>query len=457
MAENTIIGERSIFSPQMLNLREVSKVKTTYPSDEGKPRRPMICNAILFVCALVGVVTAANAQTRMATHNGSLVAILPAPGGGLVIKYAQPRPDLAGLVTPGTVLARGQWRGPHAQVFVGEAFIFSRLCGAIPYPVRGTVDQSQTLVLVGPAPQFDTSCRVIGYDIRSQHAMLRFEPTKQAPTPSEPPVAEAPAAPPQPRVTQAPPAPPAVMPPTVTMPAIEQAPTVTAQAPTAALADPTPQVSQTPAGAQPARPADSPGTELPMPDRQQQFIDILDDFAARYSQAPNEMAQGALRPQRAKAICSLMNRDWQVRGWLGKVKKMSSNNEGKGVIEISISPRISVKTWNNALSDIGNHTLLEPGSLPHTQAVQLRPGQNVEFSGTFLLGDKDCLRELSLTQRGSMSEPEWIFRFQTMTPRTAPGATGLQKVLRPDHFAGRSERKGVAELADKPGPKRAPE
>ena len=40
---------------------------------------------------------------------------------------------------------------------------------------------------------------VIGYDIRSQHAMLRFEPTKQAPTPSEPPVAEAPAAPPQPK------------------------------------------------------------------------------------------------------------------------------------------------------------------------------------------------------------------------------------------------------------------
>jgi hypothetical protein len=392
-------------------------MKTTYPSDKGKPRRSKIWNAILCVGALVGVVSAANAQTRMATHNGSLVAMLPAPGGGLIIKYVQPRPDLAGLVTPGTVLARGQWRGPSPQVFVGEAFIFSRLCGALRYPVRGTVDQSQTLVLVGSAPQFDTSCRVIGFDIRSQHAMLRFEPTKQAPTPTEPPVGEAPAAPPavnELRVTQAPTAPPAVVPPTVTMPPIEQAPTVTEQAPTTALTDAMPQVSQAPAGAQPAR---QPGTESPMPDRQRQFIDVLDDFAARYSQAPNEMAQGALRPQRAKAICSLMNRDGEVRGWVGKVKKMSSNNEGKGVIEISISPRASVKTWNNALSDIGDHTLLEPGSLSHTQAVELRPGQSVEFSGTFPLGDKDCLRESSLTQRGSMSEPEWIFRFQTITPR----------------------------------------
>lgn len=354
-------------------------MKTTYSSDKGKPCR-MICNAILCAGALMGVVTAANAQTQIATHNGSLVTMLPAPGGGLIIKYAQPRPDLAGLVTPGTVLARGHWRGPPPQVFVGEAFIFSRMCGTIPYPVQGTVDQSQTLVLVGPAPQFDTSCRVIGYDIRSQHAMLRFEPTKQAPMPTEPPVAAAPPGVTEPRGTQAPTAPPVVVPPTVPMPSTEEARTVTAQAPTTALADATPQVSQAPAGpqvsqapagAQPARPADRDT------DRQREFIDVLDDFAARYSQAPNEMAKGALRPQRAKAICSLMNRDVKVRGWVGEVKKMSSNNEGKGVIEISISPRVSVKTWNNAISDIGDQTLLEPGSLPHTQAVQLHPGQNV--------------------------------------------------------------------------------
>jgi hypothetical protein len=154
---------------------------------------------------LTGSPTSAQAVTiQGATHNGSLMAMLPAPGGGLVVQYARPRPDLNGVVMPGTVLVRGHWQGPPPQVFVGEAFVFSRLCGAIPYPVSGTVDQSQVLMLFGGAPQFDTSCRIVGYDINSQHATLRFDPT--------PPVVQAPAAPPAPveaPVVQAPAAPPA--------------------------------------------------------------------------------------------------------------------------------------------------------------------------------------------------------------------------------------------------------
>jgi hypothetical protein len=87
------------------------------------------------------------------------------------------------------VLVRGHWQGRPPQVFVGEARVFSRLCGAIPYPVRGTVDQSQVLILFGGAPQYDTSCRIVGYDLNSQHATLRFEPTKPPPPPAAPPQA----------------------------------------------------------------------------------------------------------------------------------------------------------------------------------------------------------------------------------------------------------------------------
>jgi hypothetical protein len=141
-----------------------------------------------------------------ATHNGSQMAMLPAPGGGLVVQYARPRPDLNGVVMPGTVLVRGHWQGPPPQVFVGEAFVFSRLCGAIPYPVRGTVDQSQVLMLFGGAPQFDTSCRIVGYDINSQHATLRFEPTPPL-APVAPPVAQAAPAAAPPDTTNVPPAP----------------------------------------------------------------------------------------------------------------------------------------------------------------------------------------------------------------------------------------------------------
>ena len=169
----------------------------------------MIRSAILSAAALIGAATAASAQTPMiATHNGSLMEMLPAPGGRLVVQYARPRPDLNGLVMPGTVLVRGRWQGRPPQVFVGEAFVFSRLCGAIPYPVRGTVDQSQVLTLFGGAPQFDTSCRIVGYDLNSQHATLRFEPTKPPPPPAAPPIPQTspnpePVSPPAPSKTPA--------------------------------------------------------------------------------------------------------------------------------------------------------------------------------------------------------------------------------------------------------------
>ena len=165
------------------------------PESLGRSSRgvgAMIRPAILSAGALIGAATAASAQTPM-IHNGSLMEMLPAPGGGLVVQYAQPRPDLNGLVMPGTVLVRGHWQGRPPQVFVGEAFVFSRLCGRIPYPVRGTVDQSQVLTLFGGAPQFDTSCRILGYDLNSEHATLRFEPTKPSPPPAEPPIADPPA------------------------------------------------------------------------------------------------------------------------------------------------------------------------------------------------------------------------------------------------------------------------
>ena len=118
-----------------------------------------------------------------------------------MIEYANPRPSLVGLVQPGTVLVRGYWQG---DIFNGTAFVFSRWCGAIPYVVRGTTDQANSLVLIGAAPQFDTNCRILGYDPTSAHAVLRFE------LPPPPPVSVAPPPPPPPPpVIVAPPPPPA--------------------------------------------------------------------------------------------------------------------------------------------------------------------------------------------------------------------------------------------------------
>jgi hypothetical protein len=117
--------------------------------------------------------------------------------------------------------------------------------------------------------------------------------------------------------------------------------------------------------------------------QQQQFLSIISDFAQKYDAAPNDMAKGALRPQRAKAICALL-KDLTIKDWVGTVSKLSSNNEGKGVLVIGLNEQTRVQTWNNALSDISDKTLIQPGTALHEAAVQLSEGQRVVFSGRLI-------------------------------------------------------------------------
>ncbi len=117
---------------------------------------------------------------------------------------------------------------------------------------------------------------------------------------------------------------------------------------------------------------------LPIPADQQKFLSIVDDFADKYKSAQNEMAQGALRPQRAKAICALLGpKKGQVKDWVGTVQRLSSNNEGKGVLEVSMSKISKARTWNNSLSDFSDKTLITPGTPLHNAAIQLNRTQTV--------------------------------------------------------------------------------
>jgi len=63
---------------------------------------------------------------------------------------------------------------------------------------------------------------------------------------------------------------------------------------------------------------------------QQQFLSIVDDFAAKYKAATNEMPSEGLRPKRASAICDLLEKG-KITDGAGIAQTLSSRNEGKGV------------------------------------------------------------------------------------------------------------------------------
>jgi hypothetical protein len=102
-----------------------------------------------------------------------------------------------------------------------------------------------------------------------------------------------------------------------------------------------------------------------------------------------------------------------VNGWTGKLTNIDANGEGKGVLEIEIAKGVHIRTWNNAFSDIGDDTLIEPSSPVFASALALKKGQVLHFSGSFLdtTDDGECVRENSMTLNGKLQTPGFIFRF----------------------------------------------
>jgi hypothetical protein len=153
-----------------------------------------------------------------------------------------------------------------------------------------------------------------------------------------------------------------------------------------------------------------------MPDVEMQFIAAIENARSVYKSGANDMAKGAARPLRAKELCALL-RSSTASNWVGKISTLSTNGDGKGVLAIEIGKDIVIKTWNNAVSDAGDRTLIDPASPLFSRASSLSEGKQVVFSGTFRPSSTDCVKEGSLTMSGSLMKPEFIFRFSDVSPK----------------------------------------
>jgi hypothetical protein len=162
--------------------------------------------------------------------------------------------------------------------------------------------------------------------------------------------------------------------------------------------------------------ADSPDTDSPLlPASESSFIGIVSKAQADSRRTENDMQKGGVKAQRDRSICSTMG-SFQVQDWVGTVKTIDSNSDGKGVLEIEIAPDVLIKTWNNELSDFETHTLIDPGSPVFAAASAMKTGNLVDFSGTFLRAPEgDCLSEGSLSLDGKLQSPEFIFRFSKVS------------------------------------------
>jgi hypothetical protein len=140
------------------------------------------------------------------------------------------------------------------------------------------------------------------------------------------------------------------------------------------------------------------------------FISIVERARKAYREADTELLQGASRPARAEALCKVLPSAFAV-GWMGIVKTLSTNSDGKGILGVSIGDKILLSTRSTGISDGPRDTLIDPRSRLYHAALELKPGQIVTFSGNFFQSDTDCVEETSATLRGSMISPHFAFRF----------------------------------------------
>ena len=157
--------------------------------------------------------------------------------------------------------------------------------------------------------------------------------------------------------------------------------------------------------------ATAPQPAIPLPEDQVKFLQIVKKAQDANRAAANDMQKGGARATREKEICAMLPQ-LAISNWIGEVYTITSNSDGKGVIELTLAPNVYVKTWSNALSDTLHHTMIQPGTRLFEKASQFKEGQQVKFSGSFVGDDAEgCLYESSLTLDGKLSQPEFIFRF----------------------------------------------
>ena len=155
------------------------------------------------------------------------------------------------------------------------------------------------------------------------------------------------------------------------------------------------------------------GPSLDLTDDQQDFVTLVEASMDAYGDAENSIQEGRAREERAEKLCAYFADSFEVHDWQGEVDAIHSANTGHAGIELLIAKNLTLKTASSAmtLSSAKQDTLISEDSPLFETVAGMSEGDTVRFSGAFIEGsEKDCLKEESVTQRGGMTMPEFLFQ-----------------------------------------------
>lgn len=152
-----------------------------------------------------------------------------------------------------------------------------------------------------------------------------------------------------------------------------------------------------------------------IPTDQAEFIKTVSGYINAFRNTKNELQQSMLRDERKKSIFYALKSGKAVSGWTGTISHLETTSRGDAILGIRIADKTIIKTWNNSFSDLSDSTLITKGSTLFNALSSMSVGDSVSFSGSFLPSDTDGIKETSVTLRGSMTEPEFLFHFKDVS------------------------------------------
>tara|TARA_B100000686_G_C16608125_1_gene872332 strand:- start:391 stop:987 length:597 start_codon:yes stop_codon:yes gene_type:complete len=156
-------------------------------------------------------------------------------------------------------------------------------------------------------------------------------------------------------------------------------------------------------------------TVIPISDQQKKFIEIINNFKSDYGNAKNELKKSALRTKRKKALAELFGNDLSVQ-FVGKINRLSTTREQNAHLSISLlgTNYITISNWNNEMSDIGTESLIKSGSSLYDTVADLGEDITVKFTGSLFSDSDDHIEEKSISESGSMTDPEFLIKFSSI-------------------------------------------
>lgn len=157
------------------------------------------------------------------------------------------------------------------------------------------------------------------------------------------------------------------------------------------------------------------------PENQRAFHALNQQCKQAYAAGENEIQKSLVFNQCNRQRDDFANSE-NVSGWVGRLTDISTD-QGADVVSVTIQSTINgsdvaYSTVSNRISDFATDSLITPSNPLFNVLAQMKEGDWVTFDASFLAhpeGERG-IWEGSLTEQGSMDEPEFNVRFSSIRP-----------------------------------------